>query len=325
MVYKTKIYSQRIDINDINDIYSPKDIIAMKYIKKLYEGKCLKGALIKKILDIKYISDLKISHLHNFVKGIIDVSFIAEIYQINQSDIILCEIMDKGESRVGAKTEFAKIIMKQHSLLNTVDRGELIPVIVKQTFYKPYKSEVTLYCVPMLPVVPIKKYIYVIDNELSQLQLDKINDYLKKVNELKTKHRKISNALLKKKEEIDCLFYPFKSQKKPEILTKNKKIKILDITLIKYNEFKGGIFIPSCEIRQSKPLVLFADIKELSNIEKFVTTREHYNIIKENAFTLLESFFISYIKYNEFLYEMMEKYTVTKNSLYWKSVKDYKQ
>ena len=126
------------------------------------------------------------------------------------------------------------------------------------------------------------------------------------------------------------IYYPYKNKKIPHLLKISKlKLKLLEITLIKIENPIKFILVKSDEINKSKSFVLYTEINKLEEIKKYTNINEqkseyNYNIINDPPFVVLESLYISYIKYIVFLIEMTEKYEYPKDTIYWKSIKDYK-
>ncbi len=324
-----KIYNQKIDLKDVDIIYEPKEKACMKKLREIYQNKCFEGSYILEIKNIIKISDVSISSYHLDVRGELWVTFTAEVVQYSENDLIAdCKISKKIGNKVFAKTEYSNVILLSHDLSKLIKEGEHIPIIVKRAGYKILKNNISIIALPFTPSVPIHKSMYILVDNMSAEEINKIKSYIDSAKALKEWIKKLNTANAKKYKQFDKLFYPYKKPKKPSLLTTNKKdINLLDFFALNYDKLASNIIIiPSPEISHSEPFVLKANIDSRKSIEANIKKQtQKWNIIEEKSYVVFESLLISYIKYLNFLKDMVNNYDLFKESSpYWKAMMSYK-
>ena len=325
-----KIYNQRINLKDVNEIYKTKEKSCMKKLRDNYKGKCYKGAYIIDILSLLEISNVEISRNHTDARALMDVRFEAQVIQRTENDLIAkCKIFKRKGNKIFAKTDYSDVILLQHEILKIVQDNDIIPIIVIKSRYTVLKDRLSIFAVPFVPYVPVKNYIYVMENSLNNDEIKKLKSYNLQLNELKDWIKKLNSTDKKKFTAFDNLFYPFKKQKKPQLL-ENKNISLLDLSTINLNAFKSGILIPSPEIINSKLFILNSEISNLSSIKSMIEKNENkkmivkYIVIHEKSYIVFELLYIKFIKYLIFIKDMVKEYNYPKeDNIYWKNLKEY--
>ena len=336
----TKIYNERLDLKDVNLIYKSKNNACMQKLENNYKGRCHGGAHIIDIEEIINVSDVEISRDHTDCRATVCVVFRANVIQMQENDLISrCKIIKSKGERTFAEANHSNVILSKHNLLKIVDKGDKIPIIILKIKYTNKKNKISIYAMPYTPNVPIKNYIYILTESMTELEIEKINTYLKKIEELRNWKKSLIPKDKKKFDAFDDLFYPFTIIKKPTLLL-NKKISSLDITNIDFKSFKNSIIIPCSEIIQSKPFVLKANISdfpnakniwEVSDIQKELKKKKNkshiseYIYIEERAYVIFELLFVKHIKYLLFMKNIIKDYDMpTSTNIYWKNMRDYK-
>ena len=328
-----KLYKSRYDIinsKDLMEMTEDKDYLKM--IKNKHEGTCYLGSYIKEIKSIVRQGNVEISQHHLDCRGIVNIQFEALVIQQEKNDLITdCKIDVKLENeRIFGKSSYGRIMFEKHNIFKTIKRGDMIPAKIINSHYAKDSTRISIFATPYIPKFDNNIAIYTIDVKLENKEIEKIHSYIDQMNILKNKIKKFSKNNEKKFNKFVDIYYPYKNKKVPHLLKVNKlKLKLLDINLIKIENPIKFILIKSDEIDKSKSFVLYTEINKLEEIRKYININEQkskykYNIIDEAPFVVLESLYISYIKYIIFLIEMTEIYEYPKDTIYWKSIKDYK-
>ena len=324
----TKIYNQKLDLTNTVDIYGSIEKICMNALKNIFEGKCFQNTYILEIEKILRLSDVIISTSYLDVRGCVWVEFLAKALFYTENDLITnCKIRKKKEDRVFATINNGEVFLMNHELLKMTQEGQIIPIRVKRAGYQPFKNSISIFAIPYVETPSVMNYIYVLNNIISPTNLKKIEIYLNTIKDIKKKISDLKSPHSKYFKDFEQLFYPFKKQEKPAILSTNKnEITLLDFTNIDYSKLKLPIIIiPDCKINKSQPFVLKGELKCLKSIESKIKTYENkWDIVKDDTYVVFESLLLQYIKYNEFLINMALEYAYKEDDAYWKAIKSYK-
>lgn len=323
----TKIYNQKLDLKNTYEIYGSLENVCIKLLKKIYEGKCFQNTYILEIEKIIRKSDVIISSSYLDVRGCVWVEFLAKAIFYAENDLIAnCKIRKKKEGRVFATIDNGEVFLINHELLKMTQEGQTIPIRVKRAGYQPFKNSISIFAIPYVEKAPTINYIYVLKNSITELGLKKIENYSNTIKDLKKKISDLKPPHSKYFKDFEQLFYPFKKQEKPPILSANKEITLLNFITLDYSKLKTPvIIIPSFRLNKSSPFVLKADPKSLKSIEsKTNTYGGNWSVVEEDTYILFEALLLRYIKYNEFLINMALNYTYKADNGYWKAIMSYK-
>lgn len=196
-----KIIQLRLDINDINLIYSPNyddSLIQLLNSEDTYINKCYKSMLIKKITRI--INKGTLNCKNNCLDGSVYIDVICEVEGIiyEKGEVIHNCLVTKVDNNKAYCINDELICMLNLDTKNySVSEGDLVPVQVIETSYNLYAPKITAICEPpnnnMCPIP-----VYVCNGEDSDI---KYNDDLDK------KIKDIITNIIKKEKTDEYKFF----------------------------------------------------------------------------------------------------------------------
>ena len=213
-----KVIELSINIDDaITFCYDYENNI-MKLLKDNFTNKCLRSVYINDILRIVRISEPIIYHEVDNIYAVINVQFEAEATVFNKGDIIVgCEVIGKDNTgTILARTDFAFVGLRADPLLNSVQKGQLIPAIVGEASYPPGEKRIAIKALPFVSVRTKAKTYYINFNDISEFEWYQINCVFE---ELEREEKKVEE-IVEKSPSIwnffDSLFYSYDDTKMKE-------------------------------------------------------------------------------------------------------------
>lgn len=150
MVQIHKQYETIVNLLPIENYSSNSELVIMSKLRKVFEGKCYKSSLIRKITRIVRRGWIKPAQ--NLTDGSSDVNVIFEAESIvyNEGDIIT-DCVVKNVERSGeliCKSEHAAIHIRGNVMLRGIQTGQTIPVRVVSVRYSVGKDSITINGTP---------------------------------------------------------------------------------------------------------------------------------------------------------------------------------
>lgn len=287
-----------ISILDIDEIYSRDyNEMLLHHAKLVYEKKCFKNMYIDSINHIiKRSMPTIIKRDIHHCKFRVHIIFDVDVIKYDEHDIIVgakvTDVIQKGriDSRqdvIICKTENATILINHSNILSTIEKNQLIPIIVGGINYNTMKPTILINAYPFIPITKEKR-VYKIDSltpeniqYLESYVYTKLNDKMDEMKEI------ISNPKKKKRWEyfVD-LMYPYKKKKYSE--EKEELVSIFDKTISGY--------------------VTLSDIYPMHTME-FIKTKETDDFIVEKAINVYEIFIMEFIKYIDTINQLTLTYS----------------
>lgn len=163
MVQIHKQYETIVNLSPIENYSSDSELVIMSKLRKVFEGKCYKSSLIRRITRIVRRGWIKPAQ--NLTDGSSDVNVIfeAEAIVYNEGDIIT-DCVVKNVERSGeliCKSEHAAIHIRGNVTLRGIQTGQTIPVRVVSVRYSVGKDSITINGTPYFH--PMTFFLYKTD------------------------------------------------------------------------------------------------------------------------------------------------------------------
>ena len=252
-----KIIETSVDLLEPVDIYTvdlPK-LLLDKLIKR-YKGVCYSSMLITDVLEIirysdRYLVDNRLDggcyvNVQCKVRGIIlckgEILHGCKVIKITNSNIIIDHKYVTGMMLADPKRRVIVLVRKD----------QLIPVIVNDVRYNIGKPQISIICIPYIPM-PIKQIFYNINDNLSPEDTEKVDDLLTRITDELTIHNNIKNT--KSYAFFRDVMYPYKTQQKFNMSPIGSKFNAVNLDIKSLLAIKDGcILLPdlSTDIQHSK-------------------------------------------------------------------------
>jgi hypothetical protein len=208
-----KLMETRIVIDDITDMFcSNYDAMVLNLIKKKFNGRCYKSVYILDILRVITRSDLKCKNksLDGYVYLDVQFESLCMLYE-NGEIIHNCKIVQiLSKNVILAKSTHCSIQIKNPTKIDIFKEGDEIPVIVNDSRYPLFDTEISISSIPLMPTYtsPILNIIATSDmdaehKEASETLLSEIDALVEEVDKFDKKAVKFFVELL----------YPYKKYK----------------------------------------------------------------------------------------------------------------
>lgn len=281
-----------ITISDIDEIYTRDyDEMLIHHAKLVYEKKCFQNMFIDSINRVikRSIPTIVKRDIHN-CKFRLYAIFDIDIIKYDEYDIIVgakvMDVIQKGridskQDVIICKTDHATILINHSNILSTIEKNQIIPVVVGGVNYNTMKPTILINAYPFVPMLKEKK-VYKIDSLTSE-NIQYLEEYVfTKLNSKIDEMKEIVSSPKKKKrwDFFVDLLYPYKKKKYSDSSDTKKsdkdKISIFDTTVSGY--------------------VLLSDEYPLHEME-FIKTKETDDCIVEKAINVYEIFIMDVIKH----------------------------
>ena len=209
-----KTFEITIDVvNPINFcINKQKNVLT--YLNNNYENKCYLGTFILEIKNILKISNCKIVDTNSSSNGVINVKFSAEVYVLNQWDIVIgSKIKEKSDIAISnyEKNNLKICITFKPTNIhaNTLSVNQLLPIRIIKSVCKPNYSHII--AIGVLLTCDKKSTVYKVKGKVHNNALPEINILL---NNIKNEILLRTELMKKKKKEIiffESLLYSYKN------------------------------------------------------------------------------------------------------------------
>ena len=199
----TKVIETGLNINHPIDAYSDATNNIMNMLIQSFEGTCLRGCYIKKILKIRAISECIIERRGDKCYGKVNIQFEVEAVIYIEGEVINgCTVKhkDKNAAIIIAASQYGTICLNAHASLDSILVGQIISVRIGGTKYNPGSNKISINAYPFFP----NKYLN-----------SKISSYYIKENILSEKDKSYLNNVIAR---ID-----YEEKEKEQLLKKNKK------------------------------------------------------------------------------------------------------
>ena len=211
MVLCKKIIQHRLNVTNINELYC-KDYNKMRMDKlnKQFLGKCIRGILITKILNI--ITSSQIRANPQLLDGTmhLDICFEVEgiIYMLNEI-IADVQIIDINKKTIIGNSQYTNVSLPLIPELNIFKVGDITPIIAKKVQYNIYSDKISVSGTVFLPLPKTEIHIYIPNGDFS---LDAtLIDLLKTLRQLTDSIDKLSKDQQKISDFFVKLVYPYKN------------------------------------------------------------------------------------------------------------------
>jgi hypothetical protein len=184
----TKVLEARIDINDINHIFSANyNETVLKMLKEKFKGRCFKSVYILDILRIIRRSDFNCKNKTLDGNMYVDVQFEVEGLVYEQNEILHnCKIVHiNNNGTIHAKSEHASILIKNVGIM-IFKEGSFIPVIVNTVRYPVYDNEISISGFLFIHM-PIKHTVFKISQVTDELYMLAYPDLTNELNNMNIK------------------------------------------------------------------------------------------------------------------------------------------
>jgi len=150
----TKIIETGLNINSPIDVYSDATNNIMNMLIQSFEGTCLRGCYIKKILKIRAISECILERRGEKCFGRVNIQFEVEAVLYVEGEVINgCEVKhkDKNAAIIISTSQYGTICLNAHTSLDSILIGQIISVRVGETKYNPGSSKISINAYPFFP------------------------------------------------------------------------------------------------------------------------------------------------------------------------------
>lgn len=261
-------------------------------LNNIYENKCYLGTFILKINNILKISSCKIINTNSSSGGLVDVRFSADVYILNQWDIIIgAKIKEKSDIAI---SDYEKnnvkicITFKPTNIhVNTLAVNQLLPIRIVKSICKPNYNYII--AIGILLTCDKKSVIYKVKGKVNENALSEINLIL---NDIKNEIMLRTELMKTKRNEIlffESLLYSYKNtNKSTEFIQINNDIKYEGLInniegLTAHNIFNiidinlDGFWSRPLGIYRSSPIIA---LNNNTNTDNYVLTNPNALIIE---------------------------------------------
>lgn len=302
-----KVIETSLDFTDPNEIYhNDIESLIIQKLNKRYKNKCYQSFYIEDIKKVIRRSDIKMVDNRQDGGASVDVQFEAEGIVLSQGEIIHgCKISEIRDNIITAENRYACIKLQKSALtqhiVDILKIGNVIPIIVQKVKYTPNQNSISVLGNAFSPVVYSNIY-YIINEPLSNNEIEKVNILFEKISSEEEKHK-----LINKEERYKFfrdLMYAYKSDRKFGISKIATSLELKDVPLDnKLLNIKGGIITyPNEDPKFLKRLFWTKNTDIEENLEKSI------QIIDSSLYSVLSEVLTKYLLYLEGLRGFIETY-----------------
>lgn len=289
-----------ITIRDIDEIYTRNyNDMLLHHAKLIYEKKCFKNMFIDTIhriikRSLPTIIKRDIHHCKFRVYVIFDVDIIKydeldTIVGVKVMDIIQKGRINQNQDMIICKNDHATILINQSDQLASIEKNQIIPIIVGGINYNILKPTILINAYPFIPIQK-KQIIYKIDT-LTPENIQYLKEYVytklnAKVDDMK-KFISVPNQKKRWDYFVDLL-YPYKKGKKESTTNRTgTPISIFDTSMSGY--------------------VMLMDRHPMDALECIIVDEAETYVV-EKAINVYEIFVMEFIKYLEVVQQLASTY-----------------
>lgn len=213
-MYITKTINTTVDLVNPSEIYEPNlEKLILSKLNEKYVGKCYMSILILKIGQIINMSSRNLVDNQLNGSAYVDVQFevSGEMFIIDEV-LHDCRIEEIHPNAITAYHKHAGIKLQRNSkdlIFKILKAGMNIPIVIKNIRYNLNRDMVSIMGVPFVPTVEKVAY-FNINEQLSPLDVEKINDFLTQIEKEEKLHKEISKE--KRYGVFKQLIHPYKTQ-----------------------------------------------------------------------------------------------------------------
>lgn len=156
----TKLIETRVDIVNVADMFcSDYNLMVINLLKKKFNGRCYKSVYILDVLELVNRSDIKCKNRSLDGYAYVDVQFKVSCILYENGEIIHnCKIVQiLSKNVILAKSTYCSIQIKNPTNIDIFKEGDEIPVIVNDSRYSLFDTEIAISSIPLIPVA--KNYV----------------------------------------------------------------------------------------------------------------------------------------------------------------------
>ena len=279
-----------LKITDTGEIYAKdRDQMLMQHVKLIYEKKCMNLVYIEKIHRIikrSLFNTIKRDTTNCAIR--VNAIFEADVIKYDMYDIIVgCKVItdpiQKGtidfQNAILCKNDHAAIMINTSDKLSSIQKDQIIPVVVGGISYGNQKNMIRVNAYPFIPILQ-SEVIYKIEplsEENKQYLQETVYSQLNRV--LEEKEEILKDTKKKKRWEFfNDLLYPYKTLK--EVLPKKIKHSFFSIT----NMDQSGYILQSSK-------------HPMHHMECITLETEPESFIIEKSINVYEIYIMNTIKY----------------------------
>lgn len=299
MTISKRIFDVTLNIKQPINFCTDKLRHIMIELNNIYLYKCYLGSYILEINEILQSSSCIL--LPTDSTGIINVKFLATVYILSCSDILIgTELKEIKQLFIGEynKSNMSiQVIFKSINIpSNTLTVGKLVPVRVIKAIHKPMSD--TIVAAACLLTCDQTLKIYKIKGEISKSQLPEIQLILNDIKEELSLRSKINSSSVR---FFESLLFTYKDMPRqnekikigelywegPVYADKNKTVNIFDMTS---NNLTGYWYKP-LNMCKSSPMIVFSDSKPPGNVKPIKYNKPNTMVLElaRNIYTYLKA------------------------------------
>jgi hypothetical protein len=321
----TKILETTIDLIDPSEIYQHDiDRLITRKLNERYQNRCYQSILV---LDVKkIIKRSSIKMVNNRLDGgaYVDVQFEVNGIILIEGEILHgCKIIEIHANAMTAEHTYAGIKLQKEvggQISNILKVGQVIPIVVHNVRYIPYKPTISMIATPYIPTIPDRQIYYNITSGLLPEQTEKLGFLIDQIEIEEKLHESI-----KKQKQYDFfkdLLYPYKVNQKYEQHkhTVDLNLTPLSLDLKSMCKISSGIVIYPIEDNKYNKRFFWSDIEVDRTSSDFIVNAE--------LFLIMASFSNQYLLYLQALRGFVTTYNTPESMkplmLYWRLCKNAK-
>jgi hypothetical protein len=293
-------------------MFNDLDVVVLDQLRQKFEGKCERGALIVKILEIVKRSKCHLSTSQLDGSGDISVQFKVRAIVYQEGELLVGEIQHIERShKILCKHENAVIDVKGDASVQKLTKGQQILILVTNAKYIKGNEKINIYGIPysysfQFDIFHIKNFdITDEDKSLIKDKIRQMDDEIGIYNKLPKNDTKFFNDVL----------YPFvkSSPKDPQYFSKINMVTLAKKIIDGKPPKDGSLLIMHPRINKQNPEVYLVDPTFLKNMQKNHLLDPHlfkFRIVGESSKVVLK-FMSEYLRHLAAIKEMVETYNTS--------------
>lgn len=313
-----KIIETSIDLLEPVEIYAadlPK--LLLEKLNARYKGICYSSMLITDIVEIIRYSDRYL--VDNRLDGAcyVNVQFRVSGIILNKGEILHgCKVVKITNTNTIINHKYAIGMMiadPKRRMIGLVQENQIIPVIIQNVRYNIGKPQISIICMPYIPVIKILTF-YNIQNNLSPEDTDKVDKLLTNITKELELHEKIKTN--KSYTFFKDITYPYKTQQKFKLTPLGSAFTPLQLTLQNILSIKEGC-------------ITLPEVSDDVYHSKNKSTSDKVHTIDSTYYAAISEMLLEKMSYLTMLRGFTEQYDTpakVENMLaYWKMCKSLKE
>ena len=280
-----KIIEINLPINDVENAYSDNsENMILALFNSRWSGICYSGVYIIQATKVLRSGLIKVNKATTKCSCSVSIIVECDTIQYERLEIIVAKISDiDAEGNIFAKSEYAIIIINSATeYFKYVKKGDIVPILVENVEYSPYKKNITIFGLPFIPLFINEVYEVIADSNMTEIDEDKIIEDIKNITLSLNEAREKNKNMAKK---FDNLLIQNPSSEKGEILKKIQDVIQIDIgntinlsPLMRYNGVFGLLQTHDTRIQCTRPILINLLVaKYRTDVNNIITLLEGFD------------------------------------------------